>query len=570
MGSVRPDNVQVPSANQPMGGGSTADGLLGVNDLRYKLKPDLSVTVNKTHKTHNFQSNVYNDGQRAISIFNSGADYINTHESWLEFKVSIDGPENHAVSGYFGKNGSALNFIQSITISTRSGDEISRIDDLALLSNMCNPFKYSDRWKKNQGKLMGLGGFVNSPDIIKKSRTIQGNYVTAANYAVVHDNSIGFYPIKDRTGTEQGTAAVGENVFCIPLYLLSPFFGYGRLMPAMLMSGLRVEIEWAKKEKAMTLFAPNVNTSTAVNSLAYEAAVKDALNTVTGYTITRPTFVLSSCQLSDSIQRGLNEVSATNGLEIVYTDMERTQIYSASATDTYHLEVRKSCSRALTAIARVQCETANLRKDLVDSNAGEQNFPYVRYQWQLGSLYFPHQAVKAESKTTPLTMAKQTFAHTLCAFQKFGKHDPDTYISFDGDAGERVLADGSEFQQRARFGGNTNQQKALEWAASSMQPSVPGQTLATAYGRMGSFCNDAHVVAVSLERSNLFDLAGVPVNNSRVLSLAMELISKENVRQYPKTEDDKVTAGELRRKLVVFLRYVKMARVFLNNVEVEQ
>ena len=36
----------------------------------------------------------------------------------------------------------------------------------------------------------------------------------------------------------------------IPMYMLSPLFGYGRLLPAMLMSGLRIEILWAQKDQA--------------------------------------------------------------------------------------------------------------------------------------------------------------------------------------------------------------------------------------------------------------------------------------------------------------------------------
>ena len=70
------------------GSSSRRQGMLAVNDLTYLLEPDLSVAVNVTHKNHFFQSTKYTNSQRAVCILNSGADYIDTRDSDLQFDMS--------------------------------------------------------------------------------------------------------------------------------------------------------------------------------------------------------------------------------------------------------------------------------------------------------------------------------------------------------------------------------------------------------------------------------------------------------------------------------------------------
>jgi hypothetical protein len=69
---------------------SKRQGLIAVNDLTYVLEPDLSVASNKTHKRHYFQSQTYSAGQQAICILNSGADYIDTRRSFLQFDIKLE------------------------------------------------------------------------------------------------------------------------------------------------------------------------------------------------------------------------------------------------------------------------------------------------------------------------------------------------------------------------------------------------------------------------------------------------------------------------------------------------
>jgi hypothetical protein len=75
------------------------------------------------------------------------------------------------------------------------------------------------------------------------------------------------------------------------------------------------------------------------------------------------------------------------------------------------------------------------------------------------------------------------------------------------------------------------------------------------FGQTGSFANGAQCVACTLERSTMFDLSGIPINNSRVLALRGTYVNP--------------TVGGAATQ-IVFLKYVRLARIFLINAEVEQ
>jgi hypothetical protein len=93
-----------------------------------------------------------------------------------------------------------------------------------------------------------------------------------------------------------------------------------------------------------------------------------------------------------------------------------------------------------------------------------------------------------------------------------------------------------------------------------------GKTPFCALGRKGSYTNDQHMISVTLERSTMFNLAGVPVNNSRVLALRGTISPDSGDFKTDGTGPNPAVV----RQLDIYLKYVKLARVFLNNVEVEQ
>lgn len=622
------------------------DSMILLNDLVYKLEPDMSVAINRTHKTHYFQQPKYTNNQPAICILNSGADYIDTRRSFLHFEVELDtivstigGGNDIRISAYnnqavihglFGPNGSILNLIDTVTITTRSGDELSRTTDLAMLSNMLLPLHHGKDWRDTVGQLMGFGDAVYGTN----------------NAGVIHPHA--------------------KRTYAIPLYVLSPLFSYGRLMPAMLMSGLRIQITWHTPAKAFaqcvchhprptdkstylgraigvghnvksvaynqdpannnttnfTSRIENVDFATSTDADNYDIRtmpicfdprenwwgtraesfetprvvdmgtnvqklggvhtpgyrfVQEAKNfnksyeidevqawpqldtiqnpdALTEYAISSPQLSLCSVQLSDAIQRSLNEFSAVNGLEIVYTDYDLTTA-PVTATEngtSVYTEVRKSASRALAAYARL---TPIYKKQEVeiqaDSNASVVIYQedlqrgargWLDYQWQLGSLYFPQQKVAGK---TAYDIDPICYAHTLEAFGRF-----------DGKKVPMLTLRGETQQESTVISADTHMQNPF-YNNNCSRPDLLSQERFYSQGKAGSFVGGGHVVSVSLERSTMFNLSGIPINNSRVLAL------RGNYSGYPTSYCD-------RYRLNVYLKYVKMARVFLLNTEVEQ
>lgn len=477
----------------PTGGGSSQrQGMLAVNDLNYILPPDLSVSVNNTYKNHFFQSNQYTHTQRGICILNSGADYGDLRCSSLNFQTQMTTTLDKI--GYFGKNGSVLNLIRSITISSRSGDEISRVTDLNHLNVMTNGFRYSKNWVETVGQSMGYGECMLPYD----------------------------------------APGVGIQQWSIPLYLLSDFFSYGRLMPSMVLAGLRIEIEWETPDIAMQTVEHTVDTAPAV--------------AIAGYSIINPYIALRSVQLTDGTQRSLNEMSAVNGLEIVYCDHERTE-QSLNGV-AVNLEVRKAASRALKAY--VSTRTTNGDEYKRDSFYTEP-WLYTQWQWQLGSLYFPQQPIKA---TIAAHTIPESYQHTLVAFHTYkGDQSRTSAVPMRNNTNflksniaEVVLAADEKFDlpQGLDYAVATE----LPWAETD---NARAGIVADSNGRAGTFANGRSTISCLLERSDLFNLTGVPINNSRVLAFQA---------QY--------SGAAANRKVTIFLKYVRLARVFLNNVEVEQ
>ena len=503
------DTTQDSQSAPPSNGGGGGDqqkkmSMIALNDLTYILPADLSVSVTRTHTNHYFQNNEYSNTQRGICILNSGAHYGDMRLSSLEFGVSFPvrsggAADDNKVQGYFGKNGSAVNLIERITISSRSGDELVRINQLDLLTYMTTSFKYDAEWCGTVGQAAGYDGLVLPSS---------------------HKRATAF--------------------FSIPLYMLTDLFAYGRLLPPMILSGLRIEIDWQTPDQAFLQY----------QSITSKAALSATATKLPSYTIHNPYISMYAVQLTDGVQRALNEMSAVNGLEIVYCDYEPTNVSLPSLTETTtQLEVRKAASRALKAFM-ITRDTSKIEEAKSDSYASLP-WDYNTWQWQLGSLYFPQQPITAKAlgssgnsldlNTVPQNIIPESYKHTLIAF--------DRYKADSKRSKCRMRENDDILSYFEHLGLHTDTTTPWEQSADAALD-VP----ASNDGKFGTFSNGASVIGVLLERSDLFNLSGVPINNSRVLSARVNYKSG--------------TAKA--RTQTIFLKYVRLARVFLNNVEVEQ
>lgn len=433
-------------------GGNQADvarrGLVSLNRLDYVLQPDLSVCVSRTMKRHFFQQNVYTPNQRGILICNSGAEYIDLQNSYLKLNFINTGDTPLS----FGRHGSVINTIQRITLTTRSGDEIERIDEVGQLMSVLDRYMMSEEWIKTHGEMIGYSD-----------------------------------------GSAQ-VAGGAVKTFVIPLPCLTGFFkSFDRLAPSMLMSGLRIEIEFESVKNAV---------------------VAEEDGKTVNWEIRDPEIVLDSYMLTDSIQRVMNEEAAMRGLELVFSSWyyHQSSIKSPGSASKMNIEVRKAVSRALGVLTKLRpggklVDTGDYYgSKIFDSST---NFSY---QLRLGSLYFPHQPIS----NTAASALYEAYHHTQRGLGKLKTPSAPTSVP------------------------------PSRWISASASP--------TASELRSGFST---VFYTDLERSNTQRLTGVPVNNSRVAEVQLTHATQTNSNFSSYVVD-------------TYLHYVRLARVFLQNTEIEE
>ncbi len=349
------NNMQADMAKQ---------GIIDINNLNYSLKPDLSVTTSRTTTTQFFQNQSYAENSTMVCILNTGSSFIYGPNSTLSLDVKI---LNVGTAGVINgvkllAPGSAASLIQRITIMTRSGVVLERIDGSHVLSAIKVNFEHGKDWFNTVGQLMGADS---------------GEYVNGVfNYNVL---------------------SVGSTYrFQIPMSILSGLFQYENLLPSALMSGLRIEL--TLNPASQCLMAADTTAGTDYQ-----------------YQIFTPRIMCDSYMLTDSITRALNESAASSGLEIVFKTYFTT-VGSRSNTNVINVESRRACSRAMSAFyieltPRSSVLATNpLNTDFITANVGP-----VQTQWRAGSLYFPNSAITG----TPPQVSAENFQMALQTFNKY-------------------------------------------------------------------------------------------------------------------------------------------------------
>lgn len=475
-----------PGGGDPSQADTARRGLVSVNNLDYVLNPDLSVSVSRANKKHFFQQTSYQPGGRAICILNSGAEYVDPQNSYLSFVLRVPtlysgtAPSTLPVTPaqfqaatydqqYTHKVGSAINWLKRIVITSRSGDEIERIENLHLLAPILDRYIQSSEWVETVGKLPGYSD-------ARTEGAVSGN-PTAISSSVSIAQAAGVKLGSGATETQEVATKKGQYHrvhYCIPMACISGLFrSFDRLLPSMLCSGLRFEIELSTSADAVGVAGGNKIGNA-------EFAIED------------PQITLDQYQLTDSIQRVLNEESAMRGLEVTFTSWYNYPTASGNGGRA-NIEVRKAVSRALGILTTV---TPSAADGVIMSDLTSQ---LTNYQVRLGSLYFPQQPIKITGDADNVALAEM-YHHTLRGMGKIKNETSPTSV------------------------------------------------------RMADFAGKLSAVYTDLERSTVQKLSGVPINNSRVAEVRFE------------TANSFLSSKQIN----CWLHYVRLCRVFLQNVEVEE
>jgi hypothetical protein len=411
-----------------------------VNNLVYRQPVDLSLAKSRTHTKQFFQRSDYTSaaGKTAICDWNTGASYINCSNSFLVFDLEIKSDTPLSYGYNFGR-GSAMNVVNRLNIRTKSGSEVDRVDYVPLWSRVDVEYNTDNDYKESMMSLAGYGKF----------------YTTSSQSAVV------------------------KNKFAIPLERLAPFFRplKGQLMPPQMASGLHLEFVFED----------------ILNIVAYASA--DAVPTT--YDITNIHFLLDQVDLSDEAQKAISVESAETGLEWVTPRVYSVQTSLSAGVSNVSVQIRKAVSQATRSYSVIQ-QTTQYGSKVSDATQSMAFPASVKFQYNLGSLYFPNTEVVDTIADTPVS----SFLEALYAFDKTKESHGKTNLTIqDFRATSNVFAMTSSRDDQLYLSGlNVNNSRALQfkgefvWAAGDTSAHLLTSFLE--YVQVVKVYNDQSVVSI--------------------------------------------------------------------------
>lgn len=511
------------------------DDLLNWNNLTYTMPVTNSVVTARNLKAYKADQNVYSisSGQQILVTMQSGQQFVDWSNSFLEFDLHLKNlgkfksTDAGRILGFFWappllkSAGDGLTTVYAMDkkqVAINSHDVLLDTTDLAA-SVTSVPSKFSGY------ELTGHGGSVlnliervvlTSRSGVELQRIEDFNRLHALHSTIKKSKlwkqtvgkSIQLPPFDydsndlsaDTAITVGGEFSTRNNKitndqtihYSIPMECFMGVFDTKQLCPSMIAAGLRIEFYLADFPQAITVVKKPDSIGEVCPPVAAVAAAADAV-----YEIKNLQILTDTVTLNDAAMKQLNMTSAQNGLEYVYNG-HFTQRYIAN-TSTVEIQCSKAVSRALFASAvHYRKQQQWIEFNMVGRPAARAH-TWTQHQWRLGSQYFPHQRIESKS-----TAAYSKLYYNIL-------YSTDTL--------------------------NKNMQIDYQYKRDVLQPSGPLPVVAT------------------FERSNLLRFSGVPINNSRTLSLSGE-IDVDNARA---TKDGQV---------LLFLEYVMLSKAFLNNIVV--
>jgi hypothetical protein len=206
-------------------------------------------------------------------------------------------------------------------------------------------------------------------------------------------------------GVNSAFAADVDHQFIIPLAWLSGLFRphvKGQKVPSHLLSGARIEIQLESIGRAL----------------------KKVGTPPTTYEVSKATLSMMEHTLNDNTLKVLTEESANNGLEYVYDRVFTSP--ETSASGIFNNQIKKAVSQATAVITTVH-NPASQNDIAVDSFAcvDVTGSVFSKFQYRLGSNYFPHQVCDTLEEAYHITEATYE-----CSREK-GVNSANTFFNYE-------------------------------------------------------------------------------------------------------------------------------------------
>jgi hypothetical protein len=487
----------------------------GVADLRQKLAsnrmiytfpPSLGICKSRSMVKNVYPSSSYKDNSLMVIHLNSGEGYVNPQTSYIGFQGGFvaAGP---VVAGTntcarFGV-GSAANFFRSATLTSATGTEIERVEQVNLAAVFTDRYMRMD---SNQletiGRAQGYESKFNNTIRSGGADTLSGKVgdflVEVPDHPLsddINDTSLSSNTVAgDSKGISKSVGQIGQTsviaagadvnnlpVWVVPLAAVLGLFRQTKLLPSVLLSGARLEIQ----------------LESGIRSLCW-----DANQTTPSFQIINPYVMLDTYILEDSVLLALQKIAQQEGLEYVFSSVDTTQV--SLNNNIVELDVRKALSIGNTILAVRHPAPADTDSTIDNFSTG--GLRWRQWQFNLGSLYMPNQVMQLAVAPAQDTDQKMAFA---------------------------IRPFSTEFYNAALYATEGYMQQ--------------GTTV-----RYDDYMFRIGCVGATLERSTLLSLSGMPVASARQLHLSARLT-------------DGSSPGQQTHVITLFLYYTVLVKSFLDR-----
>lgn len=343
------------------------ESLLQVNQLSYKLPPQISIASKCTHVINYSQQASYSGGETIIFDSQTGSQFVDPANSYLRLVVK-PADNNHG----FG-SGSVNNIFSRVVVRTQTGAELSRCEDYNLLNKFMERYNNSTAWFDTVGVAQGFKKGVTTANIYSDPIPTTGRlYVVPVQCLMACMNPIG-----------------------------------AKLVPPNIMSGLRIELSLADANDA------------------FSSVDQAAPLTLASYVVERPEMHWKVFELADQFQRKIQEMAA-QGLNYLYKETFHTIV--STTTSDINFDIKKAASKALTCriITRNPADLSAVGKD----KFGAKVYNYETLQANIGSDYWPNQKLQI-TNTPTLNNINEAYYYTLYAADKLESWAPPSVSPAD-------------------------------------------------------------------------------------------------------------------------------------------
>ena len=288
-------------------------------------------------------------------------------------------------------SGSCLNLINTVRVKTRGGQELNRIENFNVLASKHAKWTNEDSWLNSEASAMGFaGGAV--------------------------ENKL------------HSVLAGARTQYTIPLKFLAPIFAQSKLLPPQLCEGLRIEIELEKSDTALVGAG------------------------VTGYTLLQPQVLFDATTIADAFTRRIAELSATQGLNIMYSNFYSNQVSGSAGQSSFNYDVKKAASKCMR-LWVVSRDVAKINAAAEDS-IGSLPFDYSSISTHIGADYVPNVPIRVSgyvatssiggANSANVRLTSEAYFHILSAVRDQEKPKypsvPLEHLNFnDADVRDAVL-----------------------------------------------------------------------------------------------------------------------------------